>query len=330
MEPNYAPNVVNQTVAYGGKVWQGQPGGSWTEKVASPQELANEQRGIFMEAVKPAITSLESSLPEVQSQFEKRQAQVEGEKQPLKDRYDQLLNEIRGRETSQVNDTTRNVSREMGRRGIALSSTFAGDETIGRTAGIRSQAQSDILSTTFDRESKLREIDNLITNLNSEMVTSQRDIRNTIAQIQASAGTDAAKQAFQMYQIQQQQKQADLDRLLQERQIANQQSQFASSNQLEQQKFAAQQAQQAFVNSRSGTGSGNIIIGGSSTTGQKTDSTSSFIADKPKNKPIGLAGLNLGLGNVGSGSFLTSTGQLKPAAKTSPMFIPNPLSSFGF
>ena len=233
MEPSFAPDTVNQHVQVGDKLWIGNPNQGWHERVKSPDQLANEQRNIFMEAVKPAVTSLESSIPEVQSNYQKRQEQVGAEKQPLKDRYDQLLNEIRGRETSQVNDTNRNVSREMGRRGIALSSTFAGDESLGRTAGIRGQAQSDILSTNFDRESKLREIDNTITNLNSEMVTSQRDIRNTIAQIQASAGTDAAKQAFQMFQIQQQERQATLDRVLKERElnanITNAQSTQATS-----------------------------------------------------------------------------------------------------
>ena len=32
MKPDYAPNVVNQTVEYGGVTWKGQPGGDWVQQ----------------------------------------------------------------------------------------------------------------------------------------------------------------------------------------------------------------------------------------------------------------------------------------------------------
>ncbi len=37
MQPNYSPNVVNQTVAFGGRTWRGQPGGSWVDITAENQ-----------------------------------------------------------------------------------------------------------------------------------------------------------------------------------------------------------------------------------------------------------------------------------------------------
>lgn len=184
------------------------------------EEKQAYQRKIALEAVQPAISSLQASLPEVRTSYEKRAEQVSAEKTPLIDRYQQLLDEIRGRETGAVNTATRTINREMGRRGIPLSSTFSDQEVQGQTAPIHQAAQSDILSTTFDREAKLREIDNTITQLNSEKIAAERDINNTIAQIQANAGTQAAQNALQQYQFDQQQRQATLDRLLQERQLA--------------------------------------------------------------------------------------------------------------
>lgn len=178
-----------------------------------------KQRQMSLEAVKPAIQSLEAGIPELKAAYTSRQNQVQAEKEPLIQRYEALLSEIKGRETSQVNDTTRNVNREMGRRGIALSSTFAGDETIGRTAPIRGAAQADILATNFDREAKLREIDNVITNISSEMIAAEREIRNTIGQIQATAGTQGVQNAIQIFQIEQAQRQAELDRQLKEREL---------------------------------------------------------------------------------------------------------------
>lgn len=47
MQPPYAPNVVNQTVSYGGKTWKGNPGGSWYEEVKDPMEgLRAEQAAL--------------------------------------------------------------------------------------------------------------------------------------------------------------------------------------------------------------------------------------------------------------------------------------------
>lgn len=228
--PPYSPNVVNQTVSYGGQTWKGNPGGEWAVEQKSQSDIANEQRNIALEAVKPAITSLEASIPEIKTKFESAQAQVGAEKEPLKARYEQLLNEIRGRETSQVNDVTKTANREFARRGITADSTFAAEETTGRTAPIRGQAQSDILTTTFDRESKLREIDNTITNLTQSMVEAERDVRNTIGQIQATAGTEAANRAYDIYKTQQAEKQAALDRALQERQVAAQETAASKSS----------------------------------------------------------------------------------------------------
>ena len=184
------------------------------------EEKQRTQTEANMRAIQPAVTSLEAGIPELKQAYQTRQDQLTAEKDPLIQRYEQLLGEIRGREASQVNDTTRTTNREMGRRGITLDSTFAAEELQGRTAPIHSQAQSDILSTTFDREAKLREIDNSITNLTSEMVAAERDIRNSIAQIQATAGQQGVSQALQLYQMAQQERQAALDRLVQEKQIA--------------------------------------------------------------------------------------------------------------
>jgi hypothetical protein len=183
------------------------------------EEKQRYQTAANMKAIQPAVSSLEAGIPELKDAYTKRQEQLTAEKDPLVARYEQLLGEIRGRETSQINDVTKLTNREMARRGISADSGFAGNELQGRTQPIRSAAQSDILTTTFDRESKLREIDNAITNLTSEMVAAERDVRNSIAQIQATAGQQGVAQALQLFQIAQQERQAALDRALKEREL---------------------------------------------------------------------------------------------------------------
>jgi hypothetical protein len=52
------------------------------------------------EAVKPAVASLEAGIPEVQQQYATQRSQLEAEKAPLQQRYDDLISQIKGNQTS--------------------------------------------------------------------------------------------------------------------------------------------------------------------------------------------------------------------------------------
>jgi len=172
---------------------------------------------LYQNAIKPAVTSLESSRPEVNTAFDTRAAQVEASKNPLKERYQKIIDDIKGSTQSQVSDTTRVASQEFGKRGITGSSTFAQEEILRRTQPIEQFGVSQQKDVGFEREDKLRGLDDLITNLTQEKIAAQRDITNTIAQIQASAGKDAANAAMDMFKIQQQQRENALDRAISEK-----------------------------------------------------------------------------------------------------------------
>lgn len=220
MEPNYAPNVKNQTVDFGGQTWKGQPGQGWVLQ-SSTQEYADQkgreiQQG-FKDAVKPAIDSLTASKPEVAAQYDTRSSQVAAAADPLKARYEKLIADIKGAGAQQVTNTTRVTAQEFGRRGIPLSSTSAQEEQLRRTQPIEEATTSGVTDVTLDREEKLRSLDDTITNIMQEKIAAERGINNTIASLQATSGTDAANAAIQMFQFQEQKRQADLDRAIQER-----------------------------------------------------------------------------------------------------------------
>ncbi len=185
--------------------------------VKSGPELAQEK---LNNAVGEATGSLEASIPEVEAKYTSRISQVSAEKDPLIARYEKLLAGIRGNETTQANTVTRSVNREMGRRGVPLSSTFVDQEVQGQTQPIHAAAQSNITDATIAREGDLRSIENDITNLTQESIAAKRDIRNTVANLKVSASQSEVDRAIQMYQIQQQERDAALGRALQERQIA--------------------------------------------------------------------------------------------------------------
>lgn len=189
---------------------------------ASDNAQAQKQ---YQDAIAPAVTSLTASLPEISNNYDTQSAQLTAEKDPLKARYQSLIDQITGDTQGQVNTTTKTATNELGRRGIPISSTSAQQEIQGQVLPIQQAGQTNITNATLDREEKLKGLDDTIANLTSQKVSAQRDVYNTIAQIQAQAGTGAAQQAFQMYQSQQQQTEDALNRALQEKQLALQTTQ---------------------------------------------------------------------------------------------------------
>src|SRR3990167_5424645 len=78
-----------------------------------------EQR---MKAIEPALASYSASKPEVGQAFDVRTGQLEAEKEPLKERYANLLADLTGRETKETTAQGKALSSVYGQRGIDLSS----------------------------------------------------------------------------------------------------------------------------------------------------------------------------------------------------------------
>ncbi len=109
MQPPYQPNVVNQTVSYGGKTWKGNPGSSWTEEVhpsggnsTTPDATVattNYQAGIGSAAdtLRLAGTNLDTQ-------------------------YKGLLDKILGQGTVALNTVTRGENNLLAQRGITNNS----------------------------------------------------------------------------------------------------------------------------------------------------------------------------------------------------------------
>ena len=123
------------------------------------------------QAVQPAIQTLESG------------------KAPLKERYSKLLESIKGRRETQLQQTDVNTARELGRRGITTDSTFAGQ--YGQQQRLPVEQEFGQLEAE--------------TGLNSEMA--QQNILNSIANLQAGAGQNEVQRAMDLLRMQQDQSQ---------------------------------------------------------------------------------------------------------------------------
>lgn len=177
-------------------------------------------------AIQPAVQSLESSVPEISQKFQTERTRIEGEKQPLTNRYNALLTELKRREGVDIGQTQTATAREYGKRGIPLSSGTYDQALIEKTRPISEFYTGQTTTAALSREDSLRQLNDLLAGLAPQEVEAIRGIKSAIASLQAGAGTSAIANAQQAATL------------------AEQQRQFNESNALAQANLAFQKTQQ--------------------------------------------------------------------------------------
>ena len=151
------------------------------------------------QAIAPAVSSYQASKPEVTSAFENRATQLGAEKQPLIDRYQGLLDQLKGRETKETTQQSNALATTYGQRGIDTSSGAYQEDLANKLGDISQYYGGQTKDVTLSRESDIRDLTNQITNLTDQKVTALRSIDNKIAELQAGAGNQAATDALTNY-----------------------------------------------------------------------------------------------------------------------------------
>jgi hypothetical protein len=173
----------------------GSSGGSSAAATVDPIELAKKYQQFQIEANQPAIQQLQSSIPGVQQKFAAERQSLEAEKNPLEQRYQSLLADV----TKQTSIAT---SREAGRRGVSTESGMY-DEWLAER--IEPQTQQLGLS----KESDLRNLTNLISQLTSGETEAVGGIQSQIAQLMAGNAPSSISSAQNWQQILEQARQFD-------------------------------------------------------------------------------------------------------------------------
>lgn len=200
------PNVIQGILSDPGQVaryereYAGSTGGSTSGGGGDLASLAAQTLKLQQEATRPAVESLQAGIPELRTNISTRQGQLSAQKTPLEQKYDQLLNSLVGQQSTAT-------SREFGRRGIPLSSGLFDTTLLEQTQPTRERVGTEKLSA-------LQELENAITNLGLTGVSQERDILNTIAQLQAGGGSNAITQAMSLLEQQQQQRQFESSQAL--------------------------------------------------------------------------------------------------------------------
>ena len=231
--PNFQPNTVNQTVSYGGQLWKGDPGSGWHLAETDPRHgtssttltpavdpiaQAQKLREFNIQSNQPQISSLQAQIPEVEQKFGAEQTRLAGEKAPLTQRYNNIIDQLTQRETKDISAVQRRTGQEFGYRGIPASSTLYLDELSRAESPIRQAYGGQIKDVGFERESGLRNIDQLISSLAGQSTEAKRTVQNAIGALQSGDPASAIQGAMQILQLQQQGAQNQTQNLLAQQQ----------------------------------------------------------------------------------------------------------------
>lgn len=240
--------------------------GSGVSESQYAQDAATAARN---KAIAPAVSSMEASIPEISQKFDVERQRLEGEKQPLKERYQTLLDDLKNKETQSVSTAQTASAREFGKRGVPLSSG-AYDQYLGQQVNPIIQNFATLTQQTGQgREDALRNITNLISGLVPQETEQLRGVRNAVGQLQAGAGNSAIEDAFRQLQFEDQQRQQAQQLALQQENQKLSQSQF--DFQKEQANKAAQTSlKDQFMSIGEGSSLYNLLTGQNVFTAPKT------------------------------------------------------------
>ncbi len=208
-------------------------GGGGGSSMPNYADLAKQQMQLQQEANRPAIESLQAQIPETQARYATERTRLEGEKQPLETRYQNLLQEVTRQGQVQTGREQIATSREFGRRGISTESGIYGQTMNERLQPISQWVGGQAAQIGQSKEESLRALQNLISGIPTQETGALREIQNAMAELQAGGNQSAITNALQLYNYQQNaaqeaarqalaQKQADLQAALQQSQLAYQ------------------------------------------------------------------------------------------------------------
>lgn len=186
--------------------------------------LGNQYRDITSPFTKTTATApLEKALgaakPITEQAYAERERQLQGEKQPLTDRYQSIIDDLKGKETRELATTGRNLSTEYGKRGIPISSDAYQQDLAGKQADTGRFYGGQTKEVGFEREDKLRQLNNLISDLPIERARELNQIDTEIAQLKASGAEKQQLLNMQMYRQQKEDEWRQQEMDLQKQQI---------------------------------------------------------------------------------------------------------------
>ena len=278
------------------------------------QSIIDRTLQMQQQATQPAIQAIQQGIPETQQIYAGQTARAEAQRQPLLDRYNNLLAQIKGNQQTAENRQTLTTQNELGRRGI---SGGLAERTLTESLNpITSQYAGLTKEAGIGQEQGLQSLNELIGGIGEKETMALQNARNTIAQLQSGAGQNAISTAMDLLAKQQQASQFGITSDIQRQQVGANAQQNAIENAIKQMQLQNQTLQtqydikKPYYNPKEGTEPsltfqttedtyGNKqIVGLDPKTGQVKSTYSAPTTPAPAKKPGLLDQLGQQFGNV--------------------------------
>lgn len=164
------------------------------------EDIVKRSLALQQEANKPAIESQQAAIPEIQKSYAQTRTQLQAEVDPLKQRYQNLIDQIT--QSGKVQEQRQSVatSGELAKRGILSSSTLAQQELANALNPITSATTLQAKETGLQGEAAQRDLANQIANLTTGETEAIRNVRNAISTLQSGASSSAITNALSILQ----------------------------------------------------------------------------------------------------------------------------------
>ncbi len=199
-----------------------------------------KQQNLQQEAVQPVIQQFQSS------------------KDPLKARYDKVIEDIHAQRGLQVKQAEIASAREFGKRGIPLSSGAYDTFVRENTTPVETQYNTLELQAQNEREDRLMAID------------------NAIATVQSGASKDAIQTALEQLRLQEQSRQFDVNTNLSKEQLSLQKQNASKVDT----SMITRNGRQILINSQTGADIADLGVAGTGSSKSKTEQLAQEVINK--------------------------------------------------
>lgn len=217
--------VQNTRSGYGGlskAVIDLSPGEFKSYLSGQPDQLIKTAINQYRDINKPAVEALQAQKPIIEQATAQRGTELQAAKTTLGQRYESIINTLKGRSEQDVQRSDLDVSREYGKRGILPSSGVVSQVQTEKANPIRQYYSGAITEAGISGAEAEQDILNQISRLPIEQADKLNLVQQAISQLEAGASKDAIQLALQQYQMAEESRLNQANLALQTRQFESQ------------------------------------------------------------------------------------------------------------
>lgn len=170
----------------------GQGGASSTSpSLGNFSDILKQTQNIISSQLKPITQQLESIKPVISQAYQQKQKTLEGQLSSLSDRYQNLLDQITGRQQQETTTATRTIADELAKRGITGDSTLASQEIQRTLDPIQRYYDTQSKEVQLTKAQEEQAIKDAIANVPIEQQLAEADVLRQIASIMAGGVNQA-------------------------------------------------------------------------------------------------------------------------------------------